>query len=70
VSFALTNVVPPGKCDVNLDGVADVGDVQIMIGEALGSGAAGNDLNGDGVVNVADIQMVIDAAMGGNCTAK
>ena len=70
VSFALTNVVPPGKCDVNLDGVADVGDVQIMIGEALGSGAADNDLNGDGAVNVADIQMVIDAAMGGNCTAK
>jgi hypothetical protein len=56
-------------CDINMDGVVNVADVQLIINEALGVRAATNDLNGDGVVNVADIQIDINAALGLGCTA-
>jgi hypothetical protein len=57
-------------CDVNLDGVTNVTDVQLMIGEALGKAAAGNDLNENGVVNVVDVRIVINAVLGLGCEAE
>jgi hypothetical protein len=57
------------KCDINVDGLENVADVQLIINQALGVSAANNDLNGDHVVNVSDIQIVINAALGLGCTA-
>jgi hypothetical protein len=56
-------------CDINLDGVVNVADVQLIINEALGVRQATNDLNSDGAVNVADVQIDINAALGLGCTA-
>jgi hypothetical protein len=55
-------------CDINLDGVANVSDVQLIINEALGVIPAVHDLNHDGAVNVADVQKVINAALGLGCS--
>jgi hypothetical protein len=44
-----------------------VGDVQLVINQALGLAQAADDLNHDGVVNVVDAQKVIDAALGLGC---
>ncbi len=57
-----------GQCDINLDGLYDVPDAQLMINQALGAIPAANDLNGDHVVNVVDIQIVINAILGLGCT--
>ena len=56
-------------CDLKQNGNINVGDVQAIINEALGSSQPVNDLNGDGVVNVLDVQIEINAAMGLYCTA-
>jgi VWFA-related protein len=55
------------SCDVNGDGRVDVGDVQLIINQAMGVAAATCDLNGDGAVNVGDVQVVINAALGLGC---
>jgi hypothetical protein len=55
-------------CDINLDGTANVADVQLIINEALGVIPAVHDLNSDGAVNVADVQIVINAALGLGCS--
>ena len=66
-TFSLTNIqgVP---CDLNLDGVVNVLDVQRAINEALGTFSPANDLDGDKVVNVVDIQIVINGALHLGCT--
>lgn len=56
-------------CDLKQNGNINVGDVQAIINEALGSSQPVNDLNGDGVVNVLDVQIEVNAAMGLYCTA-
>jgi uncharacterized repeat protein (TIGR01451 family) len=64
----LTTISPFSACDVGQTGSTSVADVQTMVNEALGAGAAMDDLNGDGVVSVADVQIVIDAMFGMGCT--
>ena len=56
-------------CDVNLDGVVNVADIQQEINEALGVLMAGNDQNKDGVVNAVDVQIEIGAVIGLGCWA-
>jgi hypothetical protein len=58
------------ECDVNHDGIINVGDVQSVINEALGVTPASNDLNGDGTVSVVDVQISINAVLGLGCTAR
>ncbi len=57
-------------CDLTLDGVVNVVDVQrlilVVLGAAPGTGA--EDLNGDSLVNVADVQRLINVALGGSCS--
>ncbi|SPF38499.1 hypothetical protein SBA4_2150034 [Candidatus Sulfopaludibacter sp. SbA4] len=57
------------RCDVNGDGVVNVGDVQTLINVVLGAVFGNNqtplfDLNRDGFVNLADIQIAINVALG------
>jgi len=55
-------------CDLNVDGVVNVLDVVLGVGEVLGMTACGSaDLNGDGVCNVIDIQRIINASLGAAC---
>jgi hypothetical protein len=65
---AVLTVTAPAPCDINLDGVYDVPDVQLMINQAIGALPPANDLNVDHVVNVVDIQIVINAVLGLGCT--
>jgi hypothetical protein len=53
----------PANCDINLAGVTNVADLQLIINEVLGVSPAIHDLNHDGAVNVADVQKVINAAL-------
>jgi hypothetical protein len=59
----------PSPCDVNQDGATNVADVQMVIGNALGSRPAVTDLNNDRAVNVTDVQIAIDAVLGMGCAA-
>ena len=69
-NFGLTNTgTVANPCDVNLDGVVNVLDAQLMINEALGLAAPANDLNSDGVVNVVDVQIVMNATLNLGCSA-
>jgi len=69
--FALRNIAPlNNKCDVNLDSVVNVADVQLMVNEALGLAAAANDLTGDGVANTVDVQIVTNAVLNLGCSAQ
>ncbi|HEX3748712.1 MAG TPA: hypothetical protein VHW09_32520 [Bryobacteraceae bacterium] len=68
-SFTLDDAIVSGKCDLNLDGVANVSDAQAIINEALGATAAADDLNLDGAVNVVDVEIVMNAALGWTCAA-
>jgi YetA-like protein/Bacterial Ig-like domain (group 1)/Dockerin type I domain len=55
-------------CDLNGDGVVNAIDIQIAIGQSLGSSTCSTaDLNKDGVCNVIDVQRVINASAGGTC---
>lgn len=54
-------------CKASGNGTTNVGDVQLVINQALGLAQAADDLNHDGVVNVVDAQKVIDAALGLGC---
>jgi hypothetical protein len=59
---------PASRCDLNADGVVNNLDVQIAIGQALGTAACGSaDLIGNGVCSVIDVQRVINANLGGAC---
>jgi len=56
---------PATAGDVNLDGVVNASDVQLVINSALGLYAGVNcDLNEDAVVDAVDVQGVINAALG------
>ncbi len=55
--------------DINLDGIVDVSDVNIIINIMLGKAQASNytgisDLNGDGSVDVSDVNAVINIMLG------
>ncbi len=52
--------------DVNLDGVVDASDVQLVINAALGVdiGDLNADINGDEIINAVDVQLVINIALG------
>jgi sugar lactone lactonase YvrE len=54
-------------CDLRLNGIVNVVDVQLIVNQALGVAQAVNDLNGDGAVNVVDVQIEINAALGLGC---
>ena len=66
--FVLSNGA--GNCDLNRDGLINVGDVQRAIDQALGTFAPSDDLDGDRVWNVLDVQMVANAALQLGCAAK
>jgi hypothetical protein len=66
-SFQVTaGVITPGACDANSDGITSVADIQMLIGEALGTLPPAHNFTGGGV-NVADVQIVVNAVMGGTC---
>lgn len=53
--------------DVNLDGIADVSDVNMVINIMLGKDDASScdgDLNGDGSIDIADVNIAINAMLG------
>jgi hypothetical protein len=54
-------------CDVTLDGVVTVADLQRMVSEVLGTLSAANDLNSDGAVNLVDMQIEGNALLGLGC---
>jgi hypothetical protein len=59
---------PASSCDLNSDGVVNNTDVQIAIGQALGTSACTTaDLLQNGQCSVVDVQRVINASMGGAC---
>ena len=65
---AFQAVPAAGPCDLNSDGAVNILDVQIAIGQALGTTACGSaDLNGDGVCNVIDVQRIVNASLGMAC---
>lgn len=64
-----TTVITPSLCDVDIDALVNVVDVQLMIDEALKAITPVHDLNHDGAVNVADVQIVLNAALGLGCSA-
>jgi hypothetical protein len=70
VGSTVLTVMALTECDVNHDGIINVGDVQSVINEALGVTPASNDLNGDGTVSVVDVQISINAVLGLGCTAR
>jgi hypothetical protein len=54
-------------CDLNTDGIVNVLDVQLMVGQALGTAACTNRLDGAPTCDVIDVQRVVNAALGGAC---
>lgn len=54
-------------CDINADASTTVGDVQLMVNQAIGVAHCTADINSDGVCNVIDVQRVVIAALGGTC---
>jgi hypothetical protein len=54
-------------CDLNTDGIVNVLDVQLMVGQALGTTACTNRLDGGATCDVIDVQRVVNAALGGAC---
>ena len=54
-------------CDLNTDGIVNVLDVQLMVGQALGTTACVNRLDGAPTCDVIDVQRVVNAALGGAC---
>jgi hypothetical protein len=54
-------------CDLNSDGLVNVLDVQLMVGQALGTAACTNRLDGAPTCDVIDVQRVVNAALGGAC---
>jgi hypothetical protein len=60
---------PPASsiCDINKDGMTNVGDVQSEVNQALGLSACTGDIYKDGVCNVNDIQRVVNAILSGQC---
>jgi hypothetical protein len=67
-AFSITPSTSSSACDLNADGVVNSLDVQIAIGQALGSSSCSNgDLNADGICNIVDVQRVINAASGQVC---
>lgn len=62
------SITPISTCDLNGDGVVNSLDVQIAIGQALGSSSCGSaDLQRNGTCNIVDVQRVINAANGQAC---
>ncbi|MGA3044596.1 MAG: hypothetical protein ABSF54_27800 [Bryobacteraceae bacterium] len=59
-----------GPCDIQQSGNINVGDVQLVINEALGVTVAANDLSGNGVVDVLDVQIEVNAALSLGCVTK
>lgn len=56
------------SCDLNSDGVVNVLDVQIAVGQATGKAPCGSaDLNQDGFCNAVDVQRVVNASLGRGC---
>jgi len=68
-STDLTSISSFNLCDINMDHVVNIKDVQLEINEALGVASPANDLDGDGVVNVVDVQIVSNGALGLSCAA-
>ncbi len=62
------SIAPATPCATNGNSSTAVGDVQLMINEALGVAMPLNDLNGDGVSNVVDVEIVSNAAIGLGCS--
>ena len=54
-------------CDLNNDGIVNVLDVQLMVGQALGTSACTNRLDGGATCDVIDVQRVVNAALGAAC---
>jgi hypothetical protein len=54
-------------CDLNIDGIVNVLDVQLMVSQALGTTACTNRLDGGANCDVIDVQRVVNAALGGAC---
>jgi len=54
-------------CDINIDGIVNVLDVQLMVSQALGTTACTNRLDGGATCDVIDVQRVVNAALGGAC---
>jgi hypothetical protein len=67
-AFSIRSTSTISPCDLNADGIVNISDVQVAIGQALGLSPCGSaDLNGDGACNVIDVQRVIAAATGQAC---
>jgi len=64
---ALVAQAATSPCDLNSDGVVNVGDVQIAVNQALGLAACTMNLDGTGVCDITDVQRIIAAALGGAC---
>jgi hypothetical protein len=70
-STCYTSVVTlPSACDVNLDGVTNVSDVQLTVNQAIGAATCTADINNDAFCNVIDVQRVVNAALGGQCVTQ
>ncbi len=54
-------------CDLNTDGIVNVLDVQLMVGQALGTAECTSRLDGASTCDVIDVQRVVNAALGGAC---
>jgi hypothetical protein len=65
---SVSSAPPAGRCDLNSDGVVDLLDVQLAIGQVLGTTPCGSaDLVGNGVCSVIDVQRIVNASLGGTC---
>ena len=59
------------KCDVNHDGIVDVGDVNtVLAGILADSNDAGLDANSDGAVDVGDVNLILEVILSGDVDAS
>jgi hypothetical protein len=54
-------------CDINMDALTNVNDVQLGVNMATGFSTCTGDINSDGSCNVIDVQRVVNAVLGGQC---
>jgi trimeric autotransporter adhesin len=66
-STSVTTPVTAISCNIAGSTSPTVTNVQVLINQALGFGAALDDLNQDGAVNVTDVQIEINAILGSTC---
>jgi len=65
-------VIPPAtsgsRCDLNLDGLTNALDLQLLVNTILSGGSSSGDLNRDSRVNALDLQLLVNIVLGtANC---